>query len=125
MPVHADCPEFQILAVSGLLDLSPADWQIEGWYDNPLNGDDDEADFAGYTPATSGWSFVLDGAEVATAAVVSLGTASADAAEAVRFWAVRHVVTGVIGYSGPLEQKVYPVDGVELVIRPRIRVATY
>lgn len=132
MPVHPESVETQAVILAGWLgsargSTAPSQYQVEAWIDNPLEDGAQQADFGGYTPAvlsSNGWTVDTAAGEVATTAVVSLGTPTTTGTDALRYWALRNTTSGDLAFSAPLARPARPVVGVAVQIRPLIRFAT-
>lgn len=123
MPVNPASIETQNAILDGWLRASGRTYQLEGWIDNPLEDDAQEADFPGYTPATladTDWS-AASGGEIETATLHSLGTPSGAGTDGIRFWALRDTTLDEIAYVGALERTVYmSASSDPLQIRPTV-----
>lgn len=96
-----------------------ASYIVEGWIDDPRSDGAQQADFDGYDPPTwdsDDWN-AADGGQIATSSVVSLGTATGPATDALRFWSLRRVGETDPCYSAPLEFPVWVTTG-DVLIRP-------
>lgn len=106
--------------------VAPDTYQIEAWIDDPRSIGATQADFGGYTPNvwdSDDWD-TADGRTVSTIGLVDMGTPSSAGSDAIRFWALRNVTSGLLAFSAKLERPVYvSISTDPVLIRPTVQFA--
>lgn len=118
---------FQNAVLDGILgptrgSTAPAGFVVRAWFDNPESDDPTEADFTGYTPPTwdsDDWLAAEGGVKLSDG-LAALGTPSADASDALRFWSLHDTTSEELVYSAPLRERMWVTAGSNPV---RIRLA--
>lgn len=121
MPAVSTAFQNSVLDGTFRSNLAAASYVVRAWFDNPTGVSPSEADFGGYTPATVlkvAWA-VADGGEIATTALVSLGTPTTDATDAIRWWSLHDSVTDELAYYAPVGSPITVTAGSNPVrVRP-------
>lgn len=109
MPAQSTTFENSVLDGTFRSDLAADEYTVRVWFDNPADDSPTEADFTGYAAATvakADWAAAAGGT-IATTGLVSLGTPSTDASDAIRYWSLHNSATDELDYSAPLAEPRY------------------
>ena len=113
MPAHSTAFQNSVLDGTFRSDMAADDYVVRAWFDNPAGVDPTEADFTGYTPPTvakADWA-AAEGGVIQTTALVSFGTPTTDASDALRYVSFHDSVTDELAYSTSLRAEVYVTAG--------------